>query len=216
MRDLLRAHCEYVEEPRAGIAPVVIRGYHLPASYLELLHVANGFVLRRKAFRLFGIAPRVPTLDLHEWNRSSWIAEYGDLAADLVFIAEDIFGDQYGLRFAGGTDRNPVLVKFWCEGGETEVIAAESPLAWLAGSVLREEPAALDWHLATAAFARGLTPSEAEHLSFAMPLVTGGDAVESNLEVMDRVFHLHLLGQLSRKNRTLPEGAKISRFWSES
>jgi hypothetical protein len=216
LRDLVRAHCEHVEGPRLGIERVVISGYHLPASYLDLLHVANGFVSNRKAFRLFGIDTRMPALDLRLWNRSSWVAEYGDLAASLVFIAEDIFGDQYGLRFASGTDQDPVLVKFWCEGGETEVIEAESLLAWLASSVLREEPTPLDWHLATAAFARGLTPSETEHLSFSVPLVAGGNAEESNLEVMDRVFHLHLLGQLSQKNRSLPEGAKINHFWSES
>jgi len=216
LRDLIERYCEHVEGPRIGTAPVVSRGHHLPASYLDVLHVANGFVSNRKAFRLFGIDTQVPALDLHLWNKSSWVAEYGDLAANLVFIAEDIFGDQYGLRFAQGTDQNPVLVKFCCEGGETEVIEAESLAAWLTGSVLREEPTPLDWDLATAAFARGLMPSEAEHLSFSLPLVAGGNAEESNLEVMDRVFHLHLLGQLSLRNRHLPEGAKIDRFCPES
>jgi hypothetical protein len=215
VRDRLRTHCEYIEAARLDGAPILVRGHHLPASYLALLRVANGFVLKQKFFRLFGIAPQALALDLCEWNRSSWIAEYGDLAEDLVFIAEDIFGDQYGLRFAGETDQNPVLVKFWCEGGETEVIAAESPIAWLGSSLLRDEPTAFDWSLAAAAHARGLTPTEVEHLAFVLPLVAGGDVVESNLEVMDRVFHLHLLGQLSSKNRSLPEGARISRFSSE-
>ncbi len=216
MRTLLEAYCEHVEDPRLDVEPVVISGHYLPASYLELLRVANGFVLHRKAFRLFGIDTREAALDLRSWNRSSWVAEYGALAADLVFLAEDVFGDQYGLRYSDGAERNPVLVKFWCEGGETEVIEAESLHAWLTSCVLRETPTAWDSALARAALARGLAPSETEHLSFATPLVAGGDLEESNLEVMERVFHLHLLGQLSQKNRSLPEGARITRFWSES
>lgn len=216
MRQLLQAHCEHIEESRRGMEAVLVGSYRLPAAYLDFLRVANGFVSKGAAFRLFGIEPTVPALDLCEWNRSPWVAEYGTLATGLVFIAEDVFGDQYGLRFSDATDQDPVLIKFWCEGGETEVIEADSLSAWLARSLLREEPTALDWHLATTAFARGLKPSLAEHLSFALPLIAGGAAEVSNLEVADRAFHLHLLGQLSLKNRRLPEGARISRFWSES
>jgi len=216
MRQLLQAHCDHVEESRSGMEPVLVSGYRLPAAHLEFLRVANGLVSKRTAFRLFGIEPTLPALDLLEWNRSPWVAEYGALAAGLVFIAEDIFGDQYGWRFSDAADQNPVLVKFWCEGGETEVIEAGSLSAWLTSSMLRDKPTGLDRPLVAAAFAQGLRPSVTEHLSFVLPLIAGGAAEVSNLEVADRAFHLHLLGQLSLKNQRLPEGTRINRFWSES
>jgi hypothetical protein len=216
LRDLIRDNCEYMETPRRRSDPIVVRGYHLPTTYAELLNIANGFVLKHQTFRFFGVDPMISALDLHGWNQSPWIGEYGNLAAGIVFIAEDIFGDQYGLRFTGLGDRDPAFVKFWCEGGETETIASESLAGWLASSVLRKEPTILDWELASAAFKRGLTPSGTEHLSYSLPLIVGGDAHDSNIEVADRVFHLHLLGQLSVKNRKLPEGERIRRFWPES
>jgi len=214
MRGLLGSFCEHIEDPRSSVEPVFVSGHKLPAGYLDLLRIANGFVSSRKTFRLFGIDTKVPALDLRSWNDSPWVAEYGELAANLVFIAENVFGDQYGLRFWDGAERAPVLVKFWCEGGKTEVIDVESFDTWLASSVLCETPTALDWPLAMAAFAQGLAPSVEEHLSFSLPLVVGGENELSNLEVIDRVFHLHLLGQLSQKNRGLPDGARIDRFRS--
>lgn len=214
MIGLLRARCEHLEEPHLNSEPVLVRGFQLPASFLAVLQVANGFILKRKLFRFFGIDPELPALDLCLWNRSPWVTEYGDLVANLVFIAEDIFGDQYGLRFAHENDRYPELVKFWCEGGQTEVVAVESLHSWLNSFVLDERPRAFDDELASAALGRGLSPSEVEHLSFSLPLVVGGATDVQNLEVMERGFHLHLLGQLSQRNRGLPEGAAIRRFRS--
>lgn len=216
MRRVLEGYCEYTEDPRLDFRPVVIRGHPLPASYLEILRIANGFALHRRTFRFFGIETRDATLDLCSWNQSSWVAEYGDLANNIIFLAEDIFGDQYGLRYTDGTPGNFELIKFWCEGGETQVVEAESIEAWLVSCVLRETPTVWDVALANAVLARGLVPSETEHLAFSVPLIVGGNSEQSNLEVMDREFHLHLLGQLSRKNRSLQEGARINRFWSES
>lgn len=217
LKNLLNDCCDYIEEPRrVGVEPVVIRGFHLPVTYLQLLDLANGFVVKHQVFRFFGIACKLSALDLQTWNQAPWVSEYGRLADGIVFIAEDIFGDQYGLRFADSIDPKPALVKFWCEGGETEVIPSKSLLSWLTESVLRDEPAVLDWKLASDAFVHGLMPSETEHLSYSMPLIVGGEANEANLEAMDRVFHLHILGQLSLKNQRLPEGDRIGHFWSES
>jgi hypothetical protein len=194
---------------------VCVNECQLPDSYCSLLETANGFVLKRSWFRLFGVKPGLAHLDIHEWNRSPWIAEYGELAAGLVFFAEDVFGDQYAFRFVSPT-REPTVVKFWCEGGEVQDLGVTSLERWLLDTVFSGEPSFLDRSLAVAAFQKGLRPSGKEHLSFILPLVTGGSAEVENLEVLDRVFHLHLLGQLSLKNQRLPEGERIVRFWSES
>jgi hypothetical protein len=137
------------------------------------------------------------------------------MAEGLVFFAEDAFGDQYAFRFS----RSGVaagLVKFWCEGGEIEELNAGDFEAWLLDVMRTDGSSILNRELAATALQKGLRPSITEHLGFALPLITGGKEDVENIEVVDRAFHLHVLGQLSLKNHLLPEGERIARFWSES
>lgn len=214
--NIIHSYCDHVEDPFVGVAVEKLAGHIMPSFYKDILRIANGFVTKNNIFRFLGIKPSMPALDLYEWNRSPWVTEYSYFADRIVFIAEDIFGDQYGLQFASQTDQNPVLIKFWCEGGQVEAINTVSLYEWLTANVLRDEPTILDWPLVKAAFNRGLFPSVTEHLSFELPLMVGGKIEENNLEVLDRSFHLHLLGQLSLKNTGLSEGTKITRFSTES
>ena len=215
LRSRIASSCEHVGQPLVRQGTVSVEGFDLPTSYSSLLEVANGFVLERSRFRLFGIQTESRSMDVHEWNQSPWVAEYGGLAKGLVFFAEDIFGDQYAFRF-GFSGKECDLVKFWCEGGEVQRLGDASSLeAWLAEEVVSDDPSFLDRHLAEAAFEEDLRPSEKEHLSFILPLITGGRAELENLEVLNGVFHLHLLGQLTLKNLKLPDGQRIARFWSE-
>jgi len=215
LRSQILSFCEHVEPSLNSKVAVCVNEYQLPDSYSFLLEIANGFVLKRSWFRLFGVEPDLTYLDIHQWNRSPWIAEYGNLAAGLVFFAEDVFGDQYAFRFVSSA-REPTLVKFWCEGGEVQDLGVTSLQTWFLETVFSDEPLFLDRDLAVAAFQKGLRPSGKEHLSFILPLITGGSAEVENIEVLDRIFHLHLLGQLSLKNLRLPEGERIVHFWSES
>jgi hypothetical protein len=186
----------------------------LPNDYYRIVGQANGFVVRGGVFRFFGLEPcgRLPSVE--QWNTSAWVREYGDLVRDLVFVAEDAFGDQYGFSY-----REEALhpIKFWCEGGEVERLACDSLEQWIVTTVLVSEPSAFDARLIRMAQQeQQRSPAAHEHLSFTLPLIAGGEYTVGNLEILDSQFHLHLLGQLSLRNRSLPEGARISRFWSES
>src|SRR5262249_40779891 len=146
-------------------------------------------------------------------NAEPWIAEYRELTKDIVFVAEDLFGDQYGFSFR---DDAPHPVKFWCEGGAIENLSYDSLEDWLLRTVLVSEPSAFDWRLSSTVAQQYLKPTVTEHLSFTLPLIAGGEYTFDNLEVLDSRFHLNILGQLSVKNLSLPEGIQITRFWSES
>lgn len=216
MKQLIDLACQHVESPLFGPGPFFAADFKLPAPLVDVLRVANGFVLKAGLFRLLGASPADPAADLTEWNKSQWIREYGELADRTLFFAEDIFGDQYGFRYQNPVDDHPLLVKFWCEGGQVEPIRAESLTTWLLTAVLNDRPSAWDAELAGVAIQHGLEPRKTEHLAFCLPLILGGEYSMKNLEVLDRTAHLCLLGQISRRNSRLQEGSMITHFRDES
>jgi hypothetical protein len=199
--------------PYALDAQPSIGAHKLPHDYFQILAHANGFVTRNADFRFFGLEPCGGLPDIKTWNAGAWVSEYGELVRDIVFVSEDVFGDQYGFSFR---DSTPRLTKFWCEGGKLEPLPHASLEEWLLRAVLTSAPSFFDQRLCAEARRSGLQPEASEHLAFALPLITGGEYGVGNLEVLDAQFHLHLLGQLSLKNLSQPEGARISRFWPES
>jgi hypothetical protein len=211
--EAIASHSEQRNLPYVLDLRPTVASRRLPNDYYRVLQHANGFLVRGNAFRFFGLEPCGALPSIAQWNASAWVAEYGDLVHDLVFVAEDVFGDQYGFSYREGTPR---AIKFWCEGGEVESLVCESLDQWLVATVLVAEPSVFDAALIRKARQRGLEPAPNQHLSFELPLVTGGKYAVGNLEVLDSHVHLHLLGQLSLKNRSLPEGARIARFWTES
>ena len=213
MDRLLRCKCEFVACSRYSGAPIIVNGCVLPESYGAVLRHTDGFVLKRRWFRFFGIVESAKTPSIYEWNRSPWIAQYGRLAEGLVFFAEDVFGDQYAFRLDPSAQPE-APVKFCCEGGVVEEIGGEAMDIWLREQVLSDASPPFDTDFASKAFERGLRPTANEHLSFVVPLVVGGAYQMDNLEVFERTAHLHLLGQMSVKNLQLRDGERILRFKS--
>jgi Domain of unknown function (DUF1851) len=185
-------------------------GRRLPADYLDLLAESNGFLAHGGAFRFFAYGEGRLVRDALAWNRAPWRSEYGDLLPAGTYIwAEDVFGDQYGYTIEGGTFR---LAKFLCEGGELEPIPWQDVTTFLQREILSPQGKAVDMALVREALGAGLAPSVQEHLSFSLPLIYGGEYELSNLEVVDASAHLSLLGQMSRQNASLPEGASVRDF----
>jgi hypothetical protein len=203
--------CEERNPPASVESPVVVRSHLLPEEYLFVVSLSDGFHLRQGIFRFFGLSACGPMPSIVDWNSSAWISEYGDALDHTVLFAEDVFGDQYGFQYMDA-EQPPRLVKFWCEGGEVEPIKAENLEHWLLRSVVLDRPTVLDIDLAAAAALRGLKPHLDEHLAFSLPLILGGDYDVGNIEVSGNHFHLSLLGQVSVKNRSLPDGVRIRRF----
>lgn len=182
--------------------------YKLPHNFLGILRASNGLVTKGGLFRVFGteLGKLIPTI--FEWNSAEWKREYGKLSEGLLFVAEDIFGDQYGYETRDDSEK---FVKFYCEGGETE----EVPGGFIRFREALAEPRGagiLDVALLDAAFESGLKPKVQEHLAFRLPLVVGGAYQIDNLEVENVVLHLGTLAQLSVRNASFPDGTVINRF----
>jgi hypothetical protein len=195
-----------VRRPPPARLPREISGFECPKGLHALLEFSDGLVTRDRLFRVFGVThhEHIPTLE--EWNAAEWKAGYGALARDLLFIAEDIFGDQYGYSFRGERQ----FIKFHCEGGGIEPLDG---INWFIESLAAPvETGAIDGDLLAAAFAQGIRPEAHEHLAFRMPLIVGGGHDISNVVAEPAHLHLGMLAQLSLRNASLPDGTPIAKF----
>ena len=184
-------------------------GYESPKGLITLLGVADGFITTHGLFRVFGFGrdDRLPSLE--DWNLSQWKEAYGSLARGILFVGEDVFGDQYGYDYRGKRR----FVKFYCEGGEIEPL--EGGINWFIEALV--DPlgvGALDRGLIEAARTKFRWPSDNEHLAFRLPLIAGGERAASNLGVESVALHLGTLAQISRRNLDQADGTQIARFTS--
>jgi hypothetical protein len=203
----LLANCVLTGSPRADAA-VIVDGRFLTSGIRALLSIANGLVTRDRAFRVFGTDPLPGIPSLSQWNESDWKKAYESLANDLIFVAEDAFGDQYGYRFLPNGSE---FIKFCCEGGKTMVV--EQGINQLIESLI--DPARgnlIDLDLFAGAKAKGLVVGENQHLAFHIPLIVGGQYAISNLTIESTDLHLGTLAQLSVKNLEVLAGTKIDKF----
>jgi Domain of unknown function (DUF1851) len=70
--------------------------------------------------------------------------------------------------------------------------------------------------LAARAEHEGITPASAQVYGFKIAPILGGELSVSNIQVIDFVVSVNILGQLHRQVRDLPPGAQISEFRFES
>ncbi|MCA9140949.1 MAG: hypothetical protein KDB00_29460 [Planctomycetales bacterium] len=179
----------------------------LPVSYRTVLLHANGFSTRDGVFRLFGTERLESLPNIYDWNESTWRKGYGDIFDGILVVAEDIFGDQYGYERESSS-----LVKVFCEGGERQVIDSSDLVSFLKTSILVDEPNAYDVQMVRQAFKAEMRPRLDEHLAFELPLIANGEYDITNLHVESTPLHLGVLGQMSLKNRGLPDGTPIRHF----
>ena len=176
-----------------------------------LIAQANGFITRNRIFRVFGTEGDETVPGIQEWNNSEWKLDYGDKTHNLLFFAEDIFGNQYAIQTHDG---KVSLLRFLCEGGDVETVSGGVRVL-IDAFISPETSTLLDWALVNAAFQRGLSPNPNEHLAFEMPLIAGGDYSVDNITVENSELHLGILSQLSRELQNYPTGMKITRFISD-
>lgn len=187
---------------------VEISGHVLPLDFLSILRVTNGLITKDCVFRVFGTESGQLIPSVFEWNAAEWKQQYGELAESLVFVAEDIFGDQYGYDFRDG---RPLFVKFYCDGGQAEQVPGG--VNQLVESLIEPRRGLLvDFTLLDSAFGAGLVVNAQQHLAFRVPLIVGGTRGVENLCVESVALHLGTLAQIAVRNTSLPEGAMIRRF----
>lgn len=185
-----------------------VKGFKVPKGVDALLSFSNGFITKKRVFRVFGVTAdeRIPSVEA--WNNAEWTKSYGSCLRDVVLICDDIFGDQYGYRFAG---EERAFVKFYCEGGIIEEIPGGIN-EFIEGLLNGVGSHLLDGDLLKKAFEAGLQPSANEHLAFELPLIVGGEASVDNLTIETVSLHLGTLSQLTKEGRRYPEGRRIRRF----
>lgn len=168
---------------------------------LSMLRAKNGFYALDSALHVFPATNDEQVVDVNTWNSPSlWRHAYGDLLDGYLFFAEDIFGQQYGLREG--------KIEFVdMETGQGEYFA-HSLEEWAARILEEPElntgyPLARDWQAKQGPIPAGhrLVPK--------MPFVCGGEFNLENLYLADAVQSLLFRGHLAVQIKDLPDGAKI-------
>ncbi|MGO9567259.1 MAG: SMI1/KNR4 family protein [Desulfomonilaceae bacterium] len=161
----------------------------------------NGFYAFESALHVFPACQKEGVMDLEKWNDPGlWIAEYHDMALGTFFFAEEIYGDQFGIR---GRE----VVRFEAETGVTESIA--SSLEEWASLILKDcnyqtgYPLAHNWQQIHGPLPKG------ERLVATTPFVLGGDFDVANLFALDAVKAMRYHGDIALRIRGVPDGSKI-------
>jgi hypothetical protein len=166
-----------------------------------LLGMKNGFFAFESALRVFPAGDSSRSYSLDEWNSSDlWRNNYGKLALDLLFFAEDIFGTQFCLKDERVYSFDPETADLTLIGNNLEdwAQAILDDYNLLTGYSLAHE-----WQVAN----RELTPRE--RLMPKLPFVCGGEFALDNLIAIDAARSMRTRGNLANQIHTLADGAQI-------
>lgn len=170
-------------------------------GYKSLLSLHNGLTAFEGGLRIFGTNPGVlPTLP--DWNKQEgWRSAYHELVADnLIFFAEDVFGNQFAFD-------NEKVVYFNAETGRATPFA-NSFVEWL--SVILEDPVdTLQLMLFKAWTDTGEHLKPSEHLCPVYPFITKSDPPLKELYRIDSVEDMSYKGNFAYQIKDLPDGAQI-------
>ncbi|MDC0722493.1 hypothetical protein [Nannocystis bainbridge] len=169
---------------------------------LELMYsLVNGFLAFDRALRVFPAIPVHEAASLNSWNEpQNWRDYYGDLAKDLLFFADDVFGGQFCIK------QNKVFA-FDPETGDLEWLADDLE-AWAA--VLLDDtdnrtgrPLAVAWQARFGPLAPG------QRLLPTRLFTLGGEFSLDNLTVKDATAGMRIRGPIAQKIHDLPDGAQL-------
>lgn len=161
----------------------------------------NGFYAFESALHVFPSCRAERVMDLEKWNDPKlWIEHYDDMALDILFFAEGILGDQFGIK-------DGEIVRFEAETGLIEHVAVN--LEEWAALILNDYkyqtgyPLAHEWQKAHGPLLTG------QRLVAIIPFVLGGNFNISNLFALDAAKAMRYHGDLALQIRHAPNGTKI-------
>lgn len=186
----------------AALDPALLRRHgDLAAELQEVLALKNGFYAFESALHLWPASPCDTELGLADWNAEHlWRGEYAALAQDMLFFAEDAFGNQFCLH-------KQRVCSFDAETGEV-VVKGRSLEEW-AGRVLADYevetgyPLIHEWQQQNGALPAG------QRLLPKLPFVLGGKYELANLHALDAVKGMRWRGSIAVQIKDLPDGAQI-------
>lgn len=166
-----------------------------------LLQSKNGFYGFESALHVFPAAPFEKEMTLGRWNTFSvWRNEYGRLSDNMLFFAEDAFGNQFCLHHGG-------ISVFEAETGRIEIIAntveewADRVLADY--NLMTGYPLLHRWQTVYGRLPMGM------RLVPKIPFVLGGEYDLENLSAMSAVSGMKSRGNLAVQLVDLPDGAQV-------
>jgi hypothetical protein len=182
-------------------SPLLDRAGLRGGELLRLLRSKNGFYAFESALHVIPAGGPSASTDLVEWNGGRlWRAEYGDLAENCLFFAEDVFGNQFCIE-------DGKMQLFDAETADREVVA-EDLRGWAARILEEYEtmtgyPLGHKWQSIYGSLESG------RRLLPRIPFVAGGEYSVANLYAGDAVEGMRFRGNLARQIHSLPDGAKI-------
>ena len=94
------------------------RSLRIKAGLADMLNARNGFYAFLSALHVFPAQSTADAYGLADWNSGTlWKSVYGEMAEDLLCVAEDVFGNQFAIYM-------DQIVMFKCETGESSVFAS--------------------------------------------------------------------------------------------
>ena len=190
-------------EPQ-DINPLRDLAYPSNAELLDMLEKRNGFYAFDDSLHVFPLGGS-HTQELRKWNESEgWKSEYDIDLSDVVFFAEDLFGEQFALR-----ENEATIFRFDPELGELEK-HSDNLRAW--ARTINEDAdfetgqsVAQTWQTKTGALAIG------KRLMPAVPFCCEESSYDiESLRLVDAYEMMHFRAQLASQIRTLPDGAPIN------
>lgn len=166
-----------------------------------LLDKKNGFYAFEKALHVFPSQCDTLVMTLERWNtHSTWKSGFSIDLADILFFAEDIFANQFGIC-------DEKIVRFNPETAEMES-HSETLDNW-ASTILNDYDYETGYSIAHSwQESYGLIP-DGQRLFPKIPFVLGGQFDHTNLYLMDEVKGMHFLAELSNQISELPDGTEV-------
>ncbi|MEP0068923.1 hypothetical protein [Pyruvatibacter sp.] len=171
-------------------------------GYTELLNHKNGFYAFESSLHVFPDRTFGSEVGFAEWNsQDSWRDEYGPLAANLAFFAEDLFGNQFAISDDG-------IVIFDPETGKCDHLASD--IAEWAHQILIDYEyltgcrLAHEWQIQ-----HGSIPS-GNRLVPKIPFVLGGEYELANLRIADSKLSMFERADIAKQVAGLPDGAHVT------
>lgn len=173
----------------------------LGTELLSLLQQKNGFYAFESALHLFPATSSESEININRWNSLDlWRYEYGDLAENILFFAEDAFGDQFCLY-------DHAICSFTSETGELKVLAktfgAWAQLILDDYNLLTGYSLLRDWQILNGPISPDM------RLMPKIPFVLGGEFAVENLYPLKSVSGMRTKGNLARQIKDMPDGTQI-------
>lgn len=168
---------------------------------MAVLSTINGFYSFESALHFLPSHSSLLSVGIEEWNaKSGWRQEFGNLADDCLFFAEDVFGGQFCIA-------NDRVMSFDPETGDRRELGASlndwAQLILREYRVLTGYPLAHSWQQANGPLPEGF------RLIPRTPFVCNGSFDLGNLALIDAERGMRIRGSLARQIHDLPDGSQI-------